>query len=68
MTDHPAIQAERETLTPREVAKLFRVDPKTVARWVKVGQLERGCYIVTPGGHRRYFADEMLRRAFGEPK
>lgn len=38
-------------LTPSEVAKLFRVDPKTVTRWAKAGLLPS---IRTLGGHRRY--------------
>ncbi|GGK89492.1 BldC family transcriptional regulator [Mangrovihabitans endophyticus] len=38
-------------LTTREVARLFRVDPKTVGNWVTAGRLES---IRTPGGHRRY--------------
>ena len=38
-------------LTPGEVAKLFRVDPKTVTRWAKAGKLPS---ITTPGGHKRF--------------
>lgn len=30
---------EERLLTPSEVAKLFRVDPKTVTRWAKSGKL-----------------------------
>lgn len=37
-------------LTPGEVAKLFRVDPKTVTRWAKAGRLAS---LRTPGGHIR---------------
>lgn len=37
--------------TPGEVARLFRVDPKTVTRWAKDGKLSA---ITTPGGHRRF--------------
>ena len=38
-------------LTPGEVAALFAVTPKTIARWGEAGILtgER-----TPGGHRRF--------------
>ena len=46
-------------LTPREVAALFRVDPKTVTRWAKQGRLTS---IRTPGNHRRYREAEV--RAF----
>jgi len=40
-----------DLLTPREVASLFDVTPKTIARWDEAGILagER-----TAGGHRRF--------------
>lgn len=38
-------------LRPREVALLFKVDPKTVTRWAKSGRLTP---VVLPSGHRRY--------------
>ena len=38
-------------LTPAEVAKIFRVDPKTVTRWAKAGKITA---VRTLGGHRRY--------------
>jgi excisionase family DNA binding protein len=44
-------------LTPSEVAKLFRVDPKTVTRWAKAGKITA---IRTLGGHRRYRQSEVL--------
>lgn len=37
-------------LTPREVARMFRVDPKTVNRWVAANKFSS---IRTPGGHIR---------------
>lgn len=43
-------------LTPGEVAKLFRVDPKTVSRWAAAGRLP---YIRTPGGHRRFLESDV---------
>jgi len=43
-------------LTPAEVARLFRVDPKTVTRWAKAGKLTA---IRTLGGHRRYRRSEV---------
>ena len=43
-------------LTPAEVAKLFRVDPKTVTRWAKAGKITA---IRTLGGHRRYRQTEI---------
>lgn len=45
-----------EYLSTGEVARLFSVDPKTVARWAKVGKVTS---IRTPGGHRRYPADQF---------
>jgi len=39
-----------------EVARLFRVDPKTVLRWSKAGKLTP---VLTPGGQRRYQQDEV---------
>ena len=43
-------------LTPSEVARLFRVDPKTVTRWARSGKLTA---TRTLGGHRRYHAAEV---------
>lgn len=38
-------------LAPGEVAKLFRVDPKSVTRWANAGKLP---FVRTLGGHRRF--------------
>ena len=46
-----------ELLTPAEVAALFRVDPKTVARWAKAGKISS---IRTLGGHRRFDRNEVM--------
>ena len=43
-------------LTPREVADLCGVDPKTVPRWAKAGKLTS---IRTLGGHRRFRKSEV---------
>lgn len=51
-------------LTPAEVAAMFRVDPKTVARWAKSGRLSA---IRTPGGHRR-FREAEVRSYLGQPR
>ena len=45
-------------LTPGEVATLFRVNPKTVTRWARSGQLNA---IRTLGGHRRFRASEVAQ-------
>jgi excisionase family DNA binding protein len=51
-------------LTPAEVAELFAVDPKTVARWAKQGRLP--C-LKTLGGHRRYRWSDLEPYLAGEP-
>lgn len=43
-------------LTPGEVARLFRVDAKTVTRWAAKGRLPS---IKTPGGHARFRASDV---------
>lgn len=43
-------------LKPGEVAKLFRVDPKTVSRWAAN---DRFVMVRTPNGHRRYTVDSV---------
>ena len=51
--------SEQEVLlTPSEVAQLFRVDPKTVARWATAGKLTA---VKTLGGHRRYRESEVRK-------
>ncbi|WP_433364192.1 BldC family transcriptional regulator [Streptosporangium sp. CA-115845] len=60
MSDNPKL------LTPGEVARLFRVDPKTVTRWAQAGRIDS---IRTPGGHRRFRetdVQELLRGPSGE--
>lgn len=52
----PAPAGFPELLTPREVARMLRVDPTTVARWEKAGKLTS---IRTPGGIRRYYRAEV---------
>lgn len=46
-------------LTAAEVAALFRVNAKTPARWADAGRLT---VYLTPGGHRRFLADEVYAR------
>lgn len=48
---------ENVLMTPAEVAALFRVDPKTVARWSDSGKIPS---IRTLGGHRRFRRDDVL--------
>jgi predicted site-specific integrase-resolvase len=53
----PARTDEPELLMPGEVAALFGVKPVTVKRWALAGKLTP---VKTPGGWRRYRADEVL--------
>ena len=58
------MSSEQEVLlTPSEVAALFRVDPKTVTRWAKAGNLTA---IKTLGGHRRYKESEVKALLAGQ--
>lgn len=43
--------APQDLITPREVAALFCVNPKTVTRWAVAGRLTA---YRTLGGHRRF--------------
>ncbi len=55
--------AEQDLLTPAEVARLFRVDPKTVTRWAAAGKLST---VRTLGGHRRFHRTEVLAHLQGQ--
>lgn len=48
--------AGERLLTSGEVARMFRVDPKTVIRWAKAGRITS---IRTPGNHRRFRESEV---------
>jgi excisionase family DNA binding protein len=54
---------QEHLLTPGEVAKLMRVDPKTVTRWAADGKLSS---IRTPGGHRRFRESDVRALLAGE--
>ena len=43
-------------LRPGEVATMFGVNAKTVARWAKEGRIRS---IRTPGGHMRIYAEDV---------
>ena len=53
------LKSKGELLTPREVAKIFRVDPKTVSRWANEVRLD--C-VRTLGGQRRFY-ESVIRAA-----
>ena len=52
------LQREDPLLTPAEVARLFRVSPKTVTRWAQSGRLPA---MRTLGGHRRFRASHVRK-------
>ena len=52
-------------LTPADVARLFKVDPKTVTRWAAAGRIDS---IRTPGGHRRFRESEVKALLAGETR
>ncbi|MEV4180701.1 helix-turn-helix domain-containing protein [Streptosporangium canum] len=52
--------SEERLLTSKEVAGLFRVDPKTIARWARVGALAA---VRTPGGRLLRFPESGVRAA-----
>jgi excisionase family DNA binding protein len=63
MEQNRVMQAvERKLLTPGEVARILRVDPKTVTRWASQNRIAS---VRTPGGHRRFFAAEIMAIAEG---
>jgi excisionase family DNA binding protein len=53
-----APMADDKLLTPAEVARIFRVNPKTVTRWARSGKISA---VRTLGGHRRYYRSEIER-------
>ncbi len=50
------LNEKSEILSPAQVAKLFHVDPKTVARWANSGKLPA---LRTLGGHRRFLRKDV---------
>jgi len=54
-TSDETVNADR-LLTPKEVADMFRVDPKTATRWAAAGRCKS---IRTPGGHHRFPASQF---------
>lgn len=50
--------AERDYLTPGEVARALHVSPKTIIRWANEGRIP--CTL-TLGGHRRFLRVDVER-------
>lgn len=55
----------KRLLRPGEVAELFKVNPKTVKRWVQANKLKA---ITTPGGHTRFEVDYIMELIKNSPK
>jgi len=55
----------KRMLRPGEVAELFKVNPKTVKRWVQANKLKA---ITTPGGHARFDFDYIMEMIKNSPK
>ncbi|MFE3454989.1 BldC family transcriptional regulator [Nonomuraea sp. NPDC059194] len=51
-------------LTSKEVAIVFRVDPKSVARWARIGRLAA---IRTPGGRELRYRESDVHAALRSP-
>ncbi|WP_082166743.1 helix-turn-helix domain-containing protein [Nocardiopsis sp. RV163] len=58
MTHTPRTELPVYLLTVAEVGDLFRVDPRTVNRWVAQGRVP---VVRTPGGHLRLDLAEVRR-------
>ena len=58
------MKVERVVITPEQVAAMFGVNPKTVTRWSNNGRLKHA--FKTPGGHRRYYLDEIEKLIKGD--
>jgi len=64
--DGTASGFEGRLLRTREVALLFQVSERAVTDWARKGRIPS---VRTPGGHRRYPADEvraLLERSTGQ--
>ena len=62
--DHDNRPETERLMTSAEVAALYRVDPKSVTRWVKEGRLTS---VRTPGGHHRFREDVVRALLEGQP-
>lgn len=51
-------------LTPKQVAALFQVDPRTVQRWAKAGRIKS---VPTPGGRLKRFRASDVEALLSAP-
>jgi len=59
------LDVPQDLITPREVAALFCVNPKTVTRWAVAGRLTA---YRTLGGHRRFSRAQVEQLLCVQPK
>lgn len=53
-----APHADDRLMTPAEVAAYYKIDPKTVSRYVAAGRLKIARR--TPGGHARFWESDVI--------
>lgn len=58
------MKTERVVIDVGTVARMLGVDAKSVARWDRLGRLKPA--FRTPGGHRRYYLDDIEKLIRGE--
>jgi excisionase family DNA binding protein len=58
-------QGGTRLMTPAQVAAVFGVSPKTVNTWARTGKITP---VLTPGGHRRYWDNEVRAVLTGQPR
>lgn len=64
MAEIPSHWLHEETLGPRDVGKIFDVDPRTVTKWATNGVIG---YFRTPSGLRRFPICEVKRLMAAQP-
>lgn len=60
-----SLDPRHAVLTPREAAELLGVHRETLATWAREGHISVA--FITPGGHRRYTRQEIMRVRQGKP-
>jgi excisionase family DNA binding protein len=54
---------EVPSLTPTKLAAAMAVDPKTVTRWARAGEIR---FAITPGGHHRFYPSDLEAMLAGQ--
>jgi excisionase family DNA binding protein len=58
MVEGPVLDENKVGVSPKTVADILCVNPKTVSRWCNQGKI---AYFRTAGGHRRIYLSEIKR-------